>query len=393
MKILLTCFTSKDQGTYIRCFHFAKHLVRFGHSVTILASAPEFIFKTQKYVLDGVEIICQPDIVGSRLRNGGLGPIDTLLRCLYLIRNKFDVVQNYDHRPAVLYPVLVSKYLMGVPLVSEWTDLHGTGGSLSNRPQITQQLIGPYENFTEKRSKKIADRLVVISRGLMDKAIELGVPESRIRYIPGGADIDLIYPRPKEEVRKLLGLPLDKKIITYTAGTHYDADLFLRTIYNIQEKRKDVLLVTTGTVFGKELKGKVYDPDRVIEYGFIPYEKYTALLPAADLFLFPFAKSTLNEGRWPNKVGDYMAAGRPTVSNPTGDMVDLFGTHKIGLLASEDPEGFAETTLELLNNDDLLVEIGKSARQVAEKYYDWKIMAKKLESCFMEVVRIDANKK
>ena len=392
MKILLLCFTSKGKGTYIRCFHFARHLVQFGHRVVILASAPHFILKTQREVLDGVEVICQPDFVGNRFRNGGLGPIDTLLRCLYVMQNKFDVVQNYDHRPAVLYPALVNKYLMGVPLLSEWTDLHGTGGSLSNRVKILQHLIGPYENFTEKGSKKIADRLVVISRWLKKKAIELGVPESKITYIPGGADIDLIYPRPKEEVRKLLGLPIDKKIIAYTAGTHYDSDLFLRTIYNIQKNRKDVVLVTTGSIFGNELKGRVYDPERVVEYGFMPYGDYTALLPAVDLFLFPFAKSTLNEGRWPNKVGDYMAAGRPTVSNPTGDMVDLFETHKIGLLASEDPEDFAAKTLTLLNNDDLLAKIGKHARQVAEKYYDWKLMTKKLERCFMEVVRDNSKK-
>jgi glycosyltransferase involved in cell wall biosynthesis len=146
-----------------------------------------------------------------------------------------------------------------------------------------------------------------------------------------------------------------------------------------------VLLVTTGRAFGDKLKGKVYDPERVIEFGFMPFEEYTALLPAVDLFLFPFAKSTLNEGRWPNKVGDYMAAGRPTVSNPTGDMIQLFKTHNIGLLASENPDDFAAKTLTLLNNDVLMDEIGRSARQVAEKYYDWGIMTKKLEKCFAEV--------
>ena len=115
MKILLLCFTIKDKGTYIRCFNFAKHLVQFGHHVNILASAPNYIIKTQKEVIDGVEVICQPDFFGKRIRNGGLGPIDTLMRCLFVINNKFDVVQNYDHRPAVLYPALVSKYLNRVP--------------------------------------------------------------------------------------------------------------------------------------------------------------------------------------------------------------------------------------------------------------------------------------
>ena len=252
-----------------------------------------------------------------------------------------------------------------------------------------QQLIAPYENFTERRSKKIADKLIVISRFLKKKAIELGVHESNITYIPGGADIDKIFPRPKEEVRKNLGLPLDKKIIIYSAGTHYDSNLFLRAVYNIQKIMRDVVLVTTGKAFGDKLIGKVYDINRVVEYGFIPYDEYTALLPAADLFLFPFAKSELNEGRWPNKVGDYMAAGRPTVSNPTGDMVELFKTHKIGLLASEDPEDFAAKTHTLLSNDDLLTKIGNHARHVAEQYYDWKIMTKKLEKCFTEVIKIN----
>ena len=157
--------------------------------------------------------------------------------------------------------------------------------------------MAPYENFTEKRSKKIADKLIVISRLLKKKAIELGVHESNITYIPGGADIDKIFPRPKEEVRKNLGLPLDKKIIIYSAGTHYDSNLFLRAVYNIQKIMRDVVLVTTGKAFGDKLIGKVYDINRVVEYGFIPYDEYTALLPAADLFMFPFAKSELNEGR------------------------------------------------------------------------------------------------
>jgi glycosyltransferase involved in cell wall biosynthesis len=188
----------------------------------------------------------------------------------------------------------------------------------------------------------------------------------------------------------LLGLPIDKKIIAYTAGTHYDSDLLLRTVYKIQKIRKDVVLVTTGAIFGNELKGKVYDLERVIEYGFMPYKDYTTLLSAVDVFLFPFSNKTLNKGRWPNKVGDYMAAGRPTVSNPTGDMVNLFQTHKIGLLAYEDPDDFANKTLTLLNNEDLLAKIGKRAREVAEEYYDWKLMAKSLERCFIKVIKNNA---
>ena len=385
MKILFLNHNVKGIGTYIRCFNFAKHMVRFGHSVVLLTSAPQFMIKPKKEMIDGVEVVCMPDIMAKRFRNGGLGPIDTILRCLFLLGREFDIVENFDHRPAVLYPALVGKYLRKMPLVSEWTDLHGTGGSLSNRPKLLQQLIRPYEDFTEKKSKKLSEKLVVISRGLQERAINLGVPESRIVYIPGGADVEKIVPRPKSEVRKNLGLPSDKKIIVYTAGTHYNTDFFIKAINHIQKARKDVVLVTTGDVFENRHKEALFDPNRIIELGFLPYEKYTALLPCADVFVFPFTNSSLNTGRWPNKIGDYMAAGRPTVSNRTGDIVRLFDEHKIGFLASDNPGHFAAKTLELLANQKLSSEIGMRARQTAERHYDWRLLSKKLEACFIEV--------
>ena len=327
MRILFLNHNVKGVGTYIRCFNFAKHLVRFGRSVVILTSTPEIISHPKKEIIDGVEVICQPDIFGKRIRNGGLGPIDTILRCLFLLRKKFDIVESFDHRPAVLYPALVSKYFIGTPLVSEWTDLHGSGGSLNNRPKALQHLIRPYENFTERKSKKIPEKLIVISRWLREEAIRLGVPEGRIIRIPGGADIDKIVPRPKAEVRKSMGLPLDKKIVAYTAGTHYDINLFLSAVSRIQKVRKDVLIITTGNTLSNKLKENLYDPKRVVEFGFLPYEKYAALLPAVDVFLFPFPNKTANKGRWPIKIGDYMAAGRCTANqhtltlpnNPSGD--------------------------------------------------------------------------
>ena len=227
----------------------------------------------------------------------------------------------------------------------------------------------------------------MISRWLRKRAAELGVPESKIIYIPGGADLDTIRSRPKEEARQIFGLPLDKKIIAYTAGTHYDTDLFLRTIYSIQQARSDVLLVTTGRMFDSKIKGAFYDSSRVIEFGFLPYEKYTTLLPAVDVFLFPFANKSINRCRWPNKIGDYMAAGRPTVSNRTGELIDVLEKYWIGLLASDDPEDFAAKTLDILANEEQCSIMGKKARQTAERHFAWSLMAKKLETCFSDILQ------
>lgn len=389
MKILILNHNIKGQGTYIRCFNFAKHLVKYGHSVVILTSAPTCILSPQKEIIDGVEIICMPDPMGKRIRNGGLGPLDTLFRCVFLLinRTKFDIVESFDHRPAVFYPAIFAKYLLHIPLISEWTDLHGEGGSLSLRPRKLQALIGPYENLTERKSKKIAEKLIVISTWLKEKAIQIGVPEADILYIPGGSEVDMIRPFPKKEVRKQFDLPLDQKIIGYTAGTHYDIRLLIETVNRVQKARKDVFLVTTGATFNPKIRNQLHAPERVVELGFLSYEKYTSVLPAIDVFIFPFSDQPLNKGRWPNKIGDYMAAGRPTVSNKTGDLVTLFEKHKIGLLASENAEDFSKKTLMLLADETLSNELGSNARLAAERYYDWRLLSKDLELCLSEVVK------
>ena len=81
-----------------------------------------------------------------------------------------------------------------------------------------------------------------------------------------------------------------------------------------------------------------------------------------------------------------MAAGRPTVSNRTGDLVDLFKKHPIGLLASDDPEDVAEKVIQILSDKKLADEMGVTARRTAENFYDWRILARKLENCFQEVL-------
>ena len=96
MNILFLNHNVKDRGTYIRCFNFAKHLVRFGHYVVLLTSAPHAIIKPKKEAIDGVDVLYMPDIFGKRVRNGGLGPIDTFLRCLF-------VRLNFSHKVSPLF--------------------------------------------------------------------------------------------------------------------------------------------------------------------------------------------------------------------------------------------------------------------------------------------------
>ena len=97
--------------------------------------------------------------------------------------------------------------------------------------------------------------------------------------------------------------------------------------------------------------------------GFLPYEELPWYLGCADLFVMPFPDKVYNIGRWPSKVNGYMSVGRPTVSNPVGDVEGLFEKHKIGLLAKWDSEDFAQKILFLLEHPDIAGELGRNARR------------------------------
>ena len=111
------------------------------------------------------------------------------------------------------------------------------------------------------------------------------------------------------------------------------------------------------------------------------------VLPAADIFLLPYPNKIVNVGRWPNKIGDYMAVGRPTVANPVGELIDLFAKYQIGRLADETPEAMAEAALALLANPQEAERIGLQARRIAETDLNWTSQIARLEAWYRDIIQ------
>jgi len=83
----------------------------------------------------------------------------------------------------------------------------------------------------------------------------------------------------------------------------------------------------------------------------------------------------MNRARGPIKLGDYLAAGRPIVANPVGDLVDVFRADDVGLLAGQTPEEFGAAIAELLSDAPRASHMGATARRVAVDKYAWRRLA------------------
>jgi glycosyltransferase involved in cell wall biosynthesis len=116
----------------------------------------------------------------------------------------------------------------------------------------------------------------------------------------------------------------------------------------------------------------------LIEVPPVPHEQLGEVLACADVMLLPFPLSGMNLGRFPARAGDYMAAGRPVVTNPTGDLGDFVRSERAGLVVGDDPRTMAQAVLRLLEDPALARELGDNGRRAAERELAWPSVAEKV---------------
>ena len=386
LRIAMLVFNVAGKGTYWRALGLGQALVARGHSVTLLAISPAarrgFHVRAEK----GVTVVETPDLLPGSLRSGW-DLWDVVNRITWLRSRTFDLVHAFEGRPVALFPALYMQKARGLPLVMDWCDWFGRGGSVEERPNpIVRTALRPIETFFEESFRKMADGSTVINTVLRQKATELGVQPSRILLLPNGANVTEIDPGDRIDARRRLGLPLDAPLIAYTGAIfERDALLMAKAFDQIHGKRPDSRLLLVGYC-NVAMEGLVRAPEAVIRTGPVSYQGLVDNLVAADLGWLPLRNSGANRGRSPLKLSDFMAAGRPIVATDVGDLGALLRREPIGRLAPDEPGALAEAVLSLLADEQEREQLGRNARQVAETKLAWSLMAERLEQFYLQIV-------
>ena len=143
-----------------------------------------------------------------------------------------------------------------------------------------------------------------------------------------------------------LGLAHDAPVCVYvSAGGGPEAGLLLPVVERVTEELPDACFVFVGP----------RDASRsgmagVLDTGPVPPGEVQWWVAAADVALLPYFDSEFNRARWPIKLGEYIAAGRPVVACDIGELGRVVAEHELGLLARPDMSDFAERVLELLRD-------------------------------------------
>ena len=237
-------------------------------------------------------------------------------------------------------------------------------------------------NFFIKRVLLKCKEIVSISQGLKNFYVEKGINPGKILVAPDGVDLkEFDIPISKEEARKKLGLPLNKKITLYTGSFYlYDwkgIDVLLSAA-KLFSNEYLFLLVGGNIEEIKKVKDK-YKSENILLIGRRPHRDMPYYLKAADVLVLPNKKSDEISEKYtsPLKLFEYMASGRPIIASDLPSIREILNTDNAILVQSDDPQSLAEGINVALKNFKLADKISNKAFQDAGKY-SWIERAKNI---------------
>lgn len=378
MRILYAHTGIEGKSGWGRVFYMARGLADLGHDVTLLTINPKTsFFKIKTITYKGVKIKVFPDFFPSKFKTSGFAIWSTFLKILYAFFSKFDIcIAACGHRPAAL-PCKINRIIHHSLYYSEWWDFYGKGGYNERHSRFFKLLYSKIECYNEIADKRKANAVIVLSSFMKKRAIECGIDEKKIFIVPGGSIIDDIKPL----FPKLTKNKQDKIKISYIGVTNTEIDLltpFINALKDNELKTKFRLIL-----YGSPISAKKWDELGLSEIadfrGWLDYEKNISSLNDIDIFLQLLPDNNISKAGWPNKLGDYLAIGKPIIISPYGDITKFIEGQKGFFKVEYNKESIFKTLQQItLTSTKQLYDMGISNYELA-KSISWKNRAKIIE--------------
>jgi glycosyltransferase involved in cell wall biosynthesis len=386
MRILLInqSFVSPDEPGHTRHFEMAKFLRSQGHELVIVAS--DMNYQTGQRTVEMRGLYVEQTIDGIRVLRAYSYPslhVSFFWRVVSFVSFMFSSVwtalqvEDADLVMGTTPPIFqaVSAWIVAVirrkPFLLEVRDLwpeFGVSMGVLKNPIV----IAParwLENFLYARASHILVNSPAYRRYLLEK----GLPEKKVTFIPYGTDIDMFNPGVDgSSIRRKLGL--DGKFVVLYAGAMGPAnDIY--TVLRAADRLRDeaeIRFVFFGA--GKDV-GRIQEEARaralenVIFAGVAPKKDMPAVVASADVCLAILQNIPMFRTTYPNKVFDYMAAGRPTVLVIDGVIREVIEASNGGVFVRPgDDTLLAKTILELSRDPQRVQELARNARDYLVKH-------------------------
>jgi glycosyltransferase involved in cell wall biosynthesis len=214
------------------------------------------------------------------------------------------------------------------------------------------------------------------------------IPESvaTITVFPG-VDTNQFYPRPHPQNSELvasLNIPDHATILCYTGNVHLANQEEVRCLYLAVGKRnlagKPTILIRTGIDNNLQFlaKDELWVKQYSIELGWVNLAEIPNILALADILVQPGRADDFNDYRFPSKIPEFLAMGKPVILPATNIGHHLQHLENALILPVVDQETLPEAIDFLMDNPDLKEKIAKGGIEFAHTHLNWRNSAEKL---------------
>jgi glycosyltransferase involved in cell wall biosynthesis len=386
MTILYLNHNFEGEGTYLRCYHIAKHVTESGFcSINLVTTSKtdRFAFRTKRINPD-FTIITLPGLTERPSYLGYL--VRGLLNCILTLSSRYSAVHSFAVAiPTTAVPGIFARHFRQKPVVIDWDDAW-SGGYATYVSSFANRLSTFFEYKTPRLAH--ANAMTVCSEVLYRMAVEqIGMHPNQVYKVLNGANLDMVFPINQEKARQVVGIaPGDKVVMamgrTFTKSFEILLDVFSR----VQRANSTTRLVVVGELcdygtLGSYIAGvkeKFFSLMSNIQFtGKVPYEMIKYYLSAADVLALPMEDSIHDYARFPIRLGDYLASGQPIVSNAVGELKRILLENQAGVVVGvNDLDGFAQGILMLLEDRHKGELYGTNAHRAAREQVSWELVAK-----------------
>lgn len=383
MKICFTNFSDLDEPTTINAFHLAEELAGRGHEVTMLLPKMKrrYISSSERAHLKYFTAMSFPREVKILSQ--------TAVQTFRALREKFEIIQAFKPLVQSALPAIVAGRLKGGIKVLYWDDLEVYGQRLSQR---TNPLYTSFIGHLERNFLKMFDGVLCVSPFLANMAKTI-LSSEKILLIPNGFDKDVFKLKSSENVRRKIGVKKMENLIVYTGGLKpwADIDLLIRAMRYVTNEMPNSFLALVGEGEAKrelsQLCCQLDISERVIFVGGVPHPEVPKYLGAADVLALPIRDNVFNRARFPNRVAEYMAAGKPIVTNNVGIAGELFKDgYNAVVIGSDSPQEFAEGILRVLADRKKAEKMGARAKEYAWDSLTWEKITTRVEHFYQTLI-------
>jgi len=388
MKILLLnqAFVSPEEPGHTRHFEMAKFLQSRGHELVIVAS--DLNYQTGQRTIARKGIFAEQIVEGVPILRAYIYPalhrsyfwriisfFSFMFSSVWTALQVRDVDLVIGTTPPIFQAVSawVVAWIRRKPFLLEVRDLWPEFGV--SMGVLTNPVLIALGRWLEKFLYTRATHILVNSPAYKEYMIGKGVPEKKITYIAYGTDVDMFNPQVDgSSIRSELGLE-DKFVVLYAGalGQANDIDTILRAAQRLNGDDK-IRFVLFGD--GKERPRLQSEAERmkltkVIFAGVRAKKVMPLVIASADVCLAILQDIPMFRTTYPNKVFDYMAAGRATVLVIDGVSRDLIESSNGGVYVQPgNDELLAKTIFELSKDSQRVKQLGANARDYLVKHLD-----------------------